>query len=120
MPAFIAGTAMVLAGTLLRRHCWRMLGTSFTGDVRATADQQVVDRGAYRFVRHPAYTGGILLNTGVGLALGTWLGTLLIAVTSFAVYVYRMTVEERTLSTVIGEPYRQFMRTRKRLIPFVY
>jgi protein-S-isoprenylcysteine O-methyltransferase Ste14 len=31
-----------------------------------------------------------------------------------------MNVEERTLLAVIGEPYRQFMRTRKRLIPFIY
>ena len=29
-----------------------------------------------------------------------------------------MAVEERTLLAVIGEPYRQFMTTRKRLIPF--
>ena len=37
-----------------------------------------------------------------------------------AAYMYRMAVEEHTLLAVIGEPYRQFMRTRKRLVPFVY
>ena len=118
--AFYTGIAMLIAGSLLRRHCWRMLGSSFTGDVRARADQVVVDRGAYRIVRHPAYTAGIILNTGVGVALGSWLAALLMAGASFAVYVYRIAVEERTLLTVIGEPYRQFMATRKRLIPFLY
>ena len=39
---------------------------------------------------------------------------------SAATYLYRMTVEERTLVAVIGEPYRRFMATRKRIIPFVY
>jgi protein-S-isoprenylcysteine O-methyltransferase Ste14 len=119
-PSFYVGLLMLVAGSLLRRHCFRMLGTSFTGDVRARADQQVVDRGAYRILRHPAYTAGIILNTGVGVALGSWVSALLMAVASFGVYVYRIAVEERTLLTVIGEPYRKFIMTRKRLIPFVY
>jgi protein-S-isoprenylcysteine O-methyltransferase Ste14 len=61
-----------------------------------------------------------MLNTGVGFALGSWASAALLAGASIAVYVYRMNVEERTLLAVIGEPYRQFMRTRKRLIPFIY
>ena len=117
---FYVGVATIVAGGLLRRHCWRMLGASFTGDVRATPDQAIVTRGAYRFVRHPSYTAGIMLNAGVGIALGSWASAAILGGTAFAVYLYRMTVEERTLSSVIGEPYREFMRGRKRLIPFVY
>ena len=120
VAAFYAGVATVLAGSLFRRHCWRMLGSSFTGDVRARADQEVVSRGAYRLLRHPSYTAGIMLNTGVGIAMGSWASAALLGVASIAVYLYRMAVEERTLLAVIGEPYREFMRTRKRLIPFVY
>src|SRR4051812_43004509 len=37
LAAFYTGVAMLVAGSLLRRHCWRMLGSSFTGDVRARA-----------------------------------------------------------------------------------
>ena len=120
VAAFYAGVALMLAGSLLRRHCWRMLGASFTGDVRASADQQVVSRGAYRLLRHPSYTAGVMLNAGVGIALGSWASFLPLTVTSIAVYLYRIAVEERTLLAVIGEPYREFMRTRKRLIPFIY
>jgi len=114
------GIAVLMCGSLLRRHCWRMLGASFTGDVRARADQEVISRGAYSVLRHPSYTGGILLNTGIGIALGSWASALLLAVVSFVVYGYRIAVEERALSAAIGEPYREFLRTRKRLIPFVY
>ena len=120
MAAFWIGGALVVAGSLLRRHCWRMLGTSFTGDVRARAGQEVVTRGAYRLLRHPSYTAGIMLNAGAGVALGSWVSALLMVVASTSVYMYRMAVEERTLLAVIGEPYREFMRTRKRLIPFLY
>lgn len=118
--AFYIGLLLLVAGSLLRRHCWRMLGKSFTGDVRATADQEVVARGAYRFVRHPSYTAGILMNAGIGVALGSWASAALLLVSALAVYMYRMSVEERTLLSVIGEPYRRFISTRKRLIPFVY
>jgi len=31
-----------------------------------------------------------------------------------------MSLEERALLTEIGEPYAQFMRTRKRVIPYIY
>jgi protein-S-isoprenylcysteine O-methyltransferase len=120
VAVFYVGIALVVGGALLRRHCFRMLASSFTGDVRARTDQEVVSRGAYRILRHPAYTAGIVLNTGVGIALGSWVSAVLLAVASTAVYMYRIAVEERELVAVIGEPYRQFMSTRKRLIPFIY
>jgi len=120
VPTFWLGIALMISGSLLRRHCFRMLGQSFTGDVRASSDQQVVTRGAYSILRHPSYTAGILLNAGVGIALGSWASALLMTAGSFAVYSYRIAVEERALSATIGEPYREFMSTRKRLIPFVY
>ena len=120
VAVFAAGIGIIVAGALLRRHCWRLLGESFTGDVRVREDQAIVSSGAYRFLRHPSYTAGVLLNTGVGIALGSWAAALLLAVTSVAAYVYRMNVEEQALLTVIGQPYRDFMTTRKRLIPFIY
>jgi protein-S-isoprenylcysteine O-methyltransferase Ste14 len=43
-----------------------------------------------------------------------------LALAAFAVYRYRIAVEERALLAVVGGPYRDFIRTRKRLIPFIY
>jgi len=118
--AFVIGVATIVAASLLRRHCWRLLGASFTGDVRARPDQPVVTTGAYALVRHPSYSAGILMNIGMGLALGSWASTAVLALAAFGVYSYRIAVEERTLLAVVGEPYQQFMRTRRRLIPFIY
>jgi protein-S-isoprenylcysteine O-methyltransferase Ste14 len=117
---FGIGIATLVAGSLLRRHCWRLLGASFTGDVRAEAGQRVVTTGAYTYIRHPSYTAGILMNIGLGVALGSWASVALMAIASSGVYIYRISVEERALLAVIGEPYREFMRTRRRLIPFIY
>jgi protein-S-isoprenylcysteine O-methyltransferase Ste14 len=44
----------------------------------------------------------------------------LLVLASFAVYRYRIAVEERALLAIVGEPYRRYIRTRRRLIPFVY
>jgi protein-S-isoprenylcysteine O-methyltransferase Ste14 len=118
--AFVIGTAMLVAGSLLRRHCWRQLGASFTGDVRAEPNQRIVTTGAYAMVRHPSYSAGILMNAGLGVALGSWASTALLVLASFVVYSYRIAVEERALLAAVGEPYREFMRTRRRLIPYIY
>ncbi len=120
LTCFVVGTLVLVAGSLLRRHCFRMLGISFTGDVRVPEKPVVISSGAYKYLRHPSYTGGILMNLGIGLALGSWGSLLLLAVAAFAVYAYRIKVEERVLVEGLGEPYREFIRTRKRMIPFVY
>src|ERR1700730_7930208 len=39
---FWAGVGAIIGGSLLRRHCWRMLGPSFTGAVIVKPDQAVV------------------------------------------------------------------------------
>ena len=118
--ALLVGAATIVAASLLRRHCFRLLDTSFTGDVRAQPDQAIVTGGAYALLRHPSYSAGILMNIGTGLALGSWASTIVLALAALAVYSYRIAVEERALLAVVGEPYRDFIRTRKRLIPFIY
>jgi protein-S-isoprenylcysteine O-methyltransferase Ste14 len=116
---FWLGVASVVAASLVRRHCFRMLGASFTGAVVVTSRQAVVERGAYRWVRHPSYTAGGLMFIGIGLALGNWASLLTLLVSVAIVYAYRVKVEERALVAVLGEPYRAYMGRTKRFIPFV-
>jgi protein-S-isoprenylcysteine O-methyltransferase Ste14 len=87
--------------------------------VRVTPDQTLIERGAYRWVRHPSYTAGLLIMTGSGLALGNWVSLLVLVFVTPSIYAYRVVVEERALTAVMGEEYRQYMRRTKRFIPFV-
>jgi protein-S-isoprenylcysteine O-methyltransferase Ste14 len=116
---FGVGLGMMVAGSLLRRHCFRMLGQSFTAVVVVTAGQTVVERGAYRWVRHPSYTAGALMLTGQILALGNWAAVALIVCAVLSAYAYRVRVEERALVEVLGEPYREYMRRTKRFVPMI-
>jgi protein-S-isoprenylcysteine O-methyltransferase Ste14 len=117
---FWAGLATIIGGSLLRRHCWRMLGASFTGTVIVRPDQAVVDRGAYHYVRHPSYTAGVTLFLGIGLALANWISLAVLMGAVSAVYGYRVGVEERALLATIGDPYRWYMSRTKRFIPFLF
>ncbi|HMG13356.1 MAG TPA: isoprenylcysteine carboxylmethyltransferase family protein [Gemmatimonadaceae bacterium] len=116
---YAVGIAMIFFGSLLRRYCWRTLGQYFTGDVRARADQPVIRTGPYRLVRHPSYTAGMMMNIGVGVALGSWLSFAILTIGTIATYLYRVRVEERALLDTIGEPYRSYMRESKRFIPYI-
>jgi protein-S-isoprenylcysteine O-methyltransferase Ste14 len=117
---FWAGLALMVAGSLLRRHCYRMLGPHFTPEVRVLAGQPVVDRGAYARLRHPGYLASLLMLTGMALALASWPGLLLVALGSLAIFLRRIHFEEKALSTHLGAAYTEFAARRKRLIPGVY
>ncbi len=119
VPLFAAGVLLIVLGSLLRRYCWRTLGEYFTGDVRARADQPVIRTGPYRVVRHPSYAAGIMMYIGIGLALGNWVSLVLLTISTVVAYCYRVVVEERVLVHTIGEPYRAYMRERKRFIPYI-
>jgi protein-S-isoprenylcysteine O-methyltransferase Ste14 len=117
---FWVGLAAIIAGSLLRRHCWRMLGASFTGAVIVRADQAVVDRGAYRYVRHPSYTAGAILFLGIGLTLANWISLVVLMGAVSVVYGYRVGVEERALLAMLGDGYRRYMTRTKRFVPFLF
>jgi protein-S-isoprenylcysteine O-methyltransferase len=119
LPVYLIGVACIASSGLLRRHCFRMLGESFTYDVRVAPGQAVVERGAYKYVRHPSYTAGMLLFGGIGLAHGNWLSLAIAIVFPSLAYAYRISVEERVLVDALGPAYADYMTRTRRLIPFV-
>lgn len=113
------GTTLVLAGMAIRWSAVRTLGRFFTVDVAVASDHRLVDRGLYRLVRHPSYTGLGLSFVGLGVTLGSWLSLAALAVALAPAAAYRIQVEEAALIEALGDPYREYARRTKRLIPFV-
>jgi protein-S-isoprenylcysteine O-methyltransferase Ste14 len=118
--AFAIGIAVFLAGFGMRRWSEMTLGRYFTFQVMTSADQPVITSGPYRFVRHPGYTGVLLVVVGSGLVAGNWLGlggwTLLVAVP----LLYRIHVEEIALLAALGDRYRAYAAHHKRLVPLIW
>lgn len=119
-PLFVLGLALMAAGLLVRQWAIFALGRFFTVDVRVHSDQTVVERGPYRWVRHPSYSGLLLFFVGVGLALSNWLSLIVLAVVPAAGLLVRIRSEERALLAALGEEYRRYAATRRRLFPGIW
>lgn len=114
---FAFGLVMMWLGIALREWAVWTLGRYFTVVVRVVENQEVVDSGPYRWVRHPSYTGLLLTLVGLGAALGNWFSLLALATLPSVGMVIRIRVEERALLAALGEPYRQYARRHSRLVP---
>lgn len=96
------------------------LGRSFTANVAIHQEQHVEKNGVFRFVRHPSYTGLLIIFTGIGLNTRSWMGLAIVVVPITIALLYRIHVEEMALRHAFGEEYRSYCRSTKRLIPGVY
>lgn len=120
LELFVAGIVLMVLGIAFRAWSVIILGRNFTVYVQVRDEQPVVDTGPYRLLRHPSYTGLLVVCLGIGLALGNWLALVVVVVAPTIAIILRIRVEERALLAGIGEPYRRFAATRKRLIPWVW
>lgn len=82
-------------------------------------DQKVISTGPYAVVRHPMYTGGVILLLGIPVALGSWWG-LLLDVPMIAGVVWRLLDEERFLSGNLAGYTEYLGRVKYRLVPGVW
>jgi protein-S-isoprenylcysteine O-methyltransferase Ste14 len=102
---------------------WAMhVNRFFSSVVRIQTDrgQYVVSSGPYAVVRHPGYTGAILIMVASGIALGSWLSAAMLIVYSVPFLLYRAITEDRTLQTELPG-YRDYaQRVRWRLFPGVW
>ncbi|NNJ62645.1 MAG: isoprenylcysteine carboxylmethyltransferase family protein [Dactylosporangium sp.] len=117
---FALGAVIAWFGLLLRWWSFLALGKYFTVVVKTSDDQPVVDSGPYRVLRHPSYTGLLLAFAGAGLMLGNWVSTVGAVGPTLIALLYRLRIEERALTTTLGDRYREFAASRARLIPYVW
>ena len=116
---FYAGIFLMFFGVLVRQYAIAILGRFFSLSVQIAEDHKVVDKGPYRLVRHPSYTGILITFIGMGLAVQS-LGAVLVLLLFFGIsFGYRMSVEERTLLSGLGSDYASYMKRTKRIIPFI-
>ncbi len=114
------GLAVFAAGLGLRGWSIRTLGRHFTWRLGVRSGHTLITAGPYRVLRHPSYTGAMLLFAGTQVLLASGTG-LALALVGFPVY-YRQRIadEEAMLAAALGEPYREWQARTSRMVPGVW
>ena len=114
----VVGTTIYFGGLAMTLAARQGLGRNWVDleDYRIVPGQSLVTRGPYRYLRHPVYTGDLLLFIGLELALNSWL--VLAAVPLVVVMIRQALAEEALLSKTFPQ-YRAYCERTKRFIPFV-
>jgi protein-S-isoprenylcysteine O-methyltransferase len=117
---FCVAMAVLWAGILLYRWAALTLGAFFRTQVTLLDGQRLVMRGPYRLLRHPAYSGGILVYAGIGLAIGNWLSAIAMPLSLIVAYSRRIRVEEAALRERFGAEFEANHARTWAIIPFVW
>jgi protein-S-isoprenylcysteine O-methyltransferase Ste14 len=109
---YTIGLATAIAARFQLGENWANIETG-----QVLKGQNVVANGIYAYVRHPIYTGDLLLLLGLELALNSWLalGVLILA----PIVILKAIKEERMLEEELPG-YDVYRQRSKRFIPFVF
>jgi protein-S-isoprenylcysteine O-methyltransferase Ste14 len=90
-----------------------------SGTIEVAAEQKVVTTGPYALVRHPMYSGALVMCVFVPIALGSWVG-LPFVLPLIIVIVVRLLDEEKLLRKDLAGYEGYMQKVRYHLIPFVW
>jgi protein-S-isoprenylcysteine O-methyltransferase Ste14 len=117
IPALVSLVGQVLAAVGLYITFLVVKENSFSAStIKVFKDQKVISTGPYALVRHPMYTGTLLLALASPLALGSWWGLLPVLVV-IPVLVWRILDEEKLLKAELPGYLDYARRVRYRLVP---
>src|SRR5262249_50393985 len=114
--------AMIAFALANATFLWAMHVNRFFSSVpriQSERGHRVITDGPYRWVRHPGYTAGLVLLASSGLALGSWLATL-IGLAGIPFILRRTVYEDRLLRTELPGYADYAARVRYRLLPSVW
>jgi protein-S-isoprenylcysteine O-methyltransferase len=115
----VSALLLLISGLAIRWTAILTLGKLFTVDVAIHSDHAVVERGLYRFVRHPSYTGLFIAFVGLGVCFANWLSIIgLLVPITFAI-LKRVAQEEQVLLASLGPAYAVYRERTKRFIPYL-
>jgi protein-S-isoprenylcysteine O-methyltransferase Ste14 len=101
------GVPIALVGALVRLYASGFI----------VKNQELATDGAYRFVRHPLYTGNILLVIGFALAGSRWWGVPLALFFFWFYYPTAIEYEDRKLHRIFGAAWERWASRTPALVP---
>jgi protein-S-isoprenylcysteine O-methyltransferase Ste14 len=110
------GLGLAVSGAALAILSRAMLGRNWSATVQLKHAHELITHGPYRYVRHPIYTGFLLLFLGNAVMVGDWRGLLAITIVLISFWC-KLRLEESWLAGHFGEAYRLYQTRTKALIP---
>ncbi len=117
--AKVLGEGLFVLGMALFAWSLVFLKRAFFGDIVPTTNN-LVQRGPYRWVRHPLYLSMMITLLGIAMVFRSWLGILGVFIFFLPVAVYRARLEEAYLTQKYGQAWRSYAQRTRFLIPFVW
>ena|ERR1700724_1070116 len=113
------GIFLLITGIAIRVRAVRTLGRYFSGTLRILDDHELITKGIYCQIRHPAYLGIILFFLGGPLLLSSLYGFLVLTL-MIPIRLYRIKIEEMMLTNRFGKEYEDYVKRSKKLIPRIF
>lgn len=107
------GLALCIVGAALAIWSRFILGANWSAQVQIKQGHELIQRGPYALIRHPIYTGLILLFAGNAVMVGDWRGVLAVAIVTVSFW-RKYLLEEKLLAQEFGTSYAEY---RKRTYP---
>lgn len=118
---FEYGAALLLIGGMaLRWFSIIYLGRAFTVNVAIIEGHRLVTNGPYTIIRHPSYSGLLLLFLGLGIHSNHIVGVLSLSLPLFWAVRNRINIEEQAMQAFFGIEYTNYRKETKKLVPYIY
>jgi len=117
---FAIGFTLVAIGLVIRIQSILTLKKQFTYSVAKIENHTLIEKGLYKWIRHPGYLGQIIIFIGIPTSLANWLSVILMLTPVLVGYIYRISVEERFMIEQLGAEYINYQKRTKRLIPMIW
>ncbi len=116
----IIGLCITTLGVVLFIWARRTLGNYYSGHVSVIENRPLIQHGPYRFIRHPAYAGYLLITVGIAVGYSSLTGLIVILFLLLPSILYRPGVEDAILTQQFGEQFKEYVRKTKRLLPGIW
>jgi protein-S-isoprenylcysteine O-methyltransferase Ste14 len=119
IPLMAAGVIIEAMGAGIALWGRHALGRNWSGRIAINKGHVLIRSGPYKVVRHPIYTGLLIMSIGAALVTGERLAVVGLMVVFFA-YWRKVRLEETKLSLAFGPEYEVYRRETWGLLPGVF
>ncbi len=119
VPAWVAfgGITLVLVSLVGRNWAIKTLGPYHSIHIEIRPNHELIQSGPYRFVRNPYYFSNMVEALGLPLVANARLGLLVSIFVYIPLLILRMVLEEKALTTSLGQPFADYKKKVPRILP---